>query len=141
MNYCAVLPSSWPIKETLNSWDFWWLDLWKHLAPPDTAFCINTEILEKSHWVNKKSSTKGMHTLQGFPNSVKGYVKVGNFRGNWKFCWRESFIGCWKSDEEWFWPFKPFSKLKPWWGESTGGTFPGGEGKSKFLASWGTLLQ
>ena len=43
MNSCAVLPSSWPIKENLKSQDFWWLDLWKPFAPPDTVFCINTE--------------------------------------------------------------------------------------------------
>ena len=54
MNSCTVLPSSWPIKENLNSQDFWWLDLWKPLAPPDTVFCINTEIQEKSHLANKK---------------------------------------------------------------------------------------
>ena len=30
---------------------------------------------------------------------------MGNFA-------RGLFIGCWKSEEEWFWPFKPFSNLK-----------------------------
>ena len=54
MNSCTVLSSSWPVKENLNSQDFWWLDLWKPLAPPDTVFCINTESLEKSHLANKK---------------------------------------------------------------------------------------
>ena len=54
INSCAVLPSSWPIKENLNSQDFQWLDLWKPLATPDTVFCMNTEILEKSHLANKK---------------------------------------------------------------------------------------
>ena len=54
MNSCAVLPSLWPIEENLNSQDFWWLDLWKPLAPPDTVFFINTQILEKSHLANKK---------------------------------------------------------------------------------------
>ena len=54
MNSCAVLPLSWPIKENLNSQDFLWLDLRKSLAPPDTVFCINPEILQKSHLANKK---------------------------------------------------------------------------------------
>ena len=31
--------------------------------------------------------------------------------GNGKICWGDFFIGCWDI-EEWFWPFKLFSKLK-----------------------------
>ena len=33
---------------------------------------------------------------------------------NDKFCWGEEdcFAGWWESEEECFWPFKPFSKLK-----------------------------
>ena len=48
MSSCAVLLSFWPIKN-LNSYDFWWLDLWKPSTPPlATVFCINTEILENA---------------------------------------------------------------------------------------------
>ena len=41
----------------LNSYDFWWLDLWKPLAPPDTVIALRgrgkLEILQKRifYWV------------------------------------------------------------------------------------------
>ena len=55
--------------------------------------------------------------MLGFPNSGKEWGK-GKFPpigvgGNQKFCWRgDIFTGWWEPKEEWFWPIKPFSKLK-----------------------------
>ena len=37
--------------------------------------------------------------------------KIPQWMGNRTFC-REIFIGCWESDEGYFWLLKPFSKLK-----------------------------
>ena len=50
-----------------------------------------------------------------FRNSSKGWgeVKSPHWGGNQKCCWRDFFIGWWVPEEDWFWWFEPFSKLKP----------------------------
>ena len=45
-------------------------------------------------------------TYQGFPNSIKGWRELEILLG------RIFFIGWWEPEEKWFWPFKPFPKLK-----------------------------
>ena len=56
-----------------------------------------------------KASLKLINDLQtqSFPNSSKGL-------GDWKFYWGGGifFTGWREPEEEWFWEFKPFSKLK-----------------------------
>ena len=82
MNSCAILLSSWPIKENLNSQDFQWLDLWKPLAPPDTVFCINTEILQKSYLTNKKLIfNKNYECFAGFFKQRQGVGGNQKFQG------------------------------------------------------------
>ena len=58
---------------------------------------------------------------QGFPNSANrrgggGRGEVGMpplGRGSIYFTRRENFFtGWWENEQEWFWPFEPFSKLK-----------------------------
>ena len=49
---------------------------------------------------------KKLHRKQSFPNSFKEWL-MGTFAGREFF-----FIGLLEFDEEWFWPFEPFSKLK-----------------------------
>ena len=54
---------------------------------------------------------------QGFSNIVKEWVKTTTpppppFGGLENFTGVNFFIGCWEPEEEWFWLFKPFSKLK-----------------------------
>ena len=41
-----------------------------------------------------------------------GFVFTIPSEGNCKFCYKEIFLGLWESDQEWFWLFEPFSKLR-----------------------------
>ena len=59
-------------------------------------------ILGKS---TKLSYSRKKNKQQGFPNSGKGW-------GDQKLCWGNFFTRWRKPEEEWFWQFKPFSKLK-----------------------------
>ena len=47
-----------------------------------------------------------------FPNNIKGWGNFVPVETNGKFCLGIFFIGWWEPEEEWFWPFKPFLKLK-----------------------------
>ena len=61
--------------------------------------CINRYIL---HWRKK----------QKFKNKTRSSLKLYIQMGNQKFCWGYFFTTWWELEKEWFWQFKPFSKLK-----------------------------
>ena len=46
---------------------------------------------------------------------VEHFPQWGEGKGNMKILcgvWGGFFTGWWEPEEEWFWPFEPFSKLK-----------------------------
>ena len=54
---------------------------------------------------------------QGFSNTIKGWGISPSWRGMGNFAGGNFLIGWWKSEEECFWPFEPFSKLKTTFGK------------------------
>ena len=96
---------------------------WKHQKV--TSFLLIAEGIEEiidlklvHNLHNHRNIQISIYTYnwQGFPNTIKGKdgndpSPVGGMMRN--FNWEEKFwFSWWKSKEEWFWPFEPFSKLK-----------------------------
>ena len=47
-----------------------------------------------------------------FQIALRGRMNYTSVGGIENFAWWIFSIGLWKSDEEWIWPFKPFTKIK-----------------------------